>query len=54
MFNSVRLVIRVSDIVNLNQILRCLNEDNIILALALLIGKVINIFNIFVPEKKVY
>lgn len=48
MYNSAKPVNRVLDIVNLNQVLRALNEENVCSALALLInnGKVINIFNI--------
>lgn len=46
MFNSTKSVNRVSNIVDLNQVIRRLNEENVFSALALLINKETDIFNI--------
>jgi len=52
MFNNASPVKRVSHIVDLNHVLRRRNEENVLSELELLMGKVINNFNILFIKGK--
>ena len=51
-FNNASPVKRVSHIVDFNHVLRCRNEENVLSELELLIGKLINNFNILFIKGK--